>query len=93
MPLKFTSGPAVYDPDRRMVLFLARDDNMLVRCAVTRRALAAAATLHSLDKDKPLVVYRSLKVRIRAIAREKYRKRLRDEDGVVVVRRKDLGAV
>ena len=66
---------------------------MLVRCAVIRRALAAAATLHSLDKDKPLVVYRALKVRIQAIAREKYRKRLRDEDGVVVVRRKDLGAV
>jgi hypothetical protein len=94
MPLKFTPGRAVYDPDRRMVLFLARDDNMLVRCAVTGRALAAAATLHSLDKDKPLVVYRALKVRIQAIAREKYRKRLRDdEDGLVVVRRKDLGAV
>jgi Protein of unknown function (DUF1488) len=61
-----------------MVLFLARDENMLVRCAVTCRALAGAATLHSLDKDKPLVVYRALKVRIQAIAREKYRRRLRD---------------
>lgn len=61
--------------------------------AVTGRALAAAAALHSLDKDNRLVVYRSLKVRIQAIAREKYRKRLRDEDGLVVVRRKDLGAV
>jgi hypothetical protein len=59
----------------------------------TGRALAVAAALHSLDKDKPLAVYRALKVRIQAIAREKYRKRLRDEDGVVVVRRKDLGAV
>jgi hypothetical protein len=58
MPLKFTPGRAVYDPDRRT-----------------------------------LVVYRALKVRIQTIAREKYRKRLRDEDGVVVVRRKDLGAV
>jgi hypothetical protein len=93
MPLKFTPGRAVYDPDRRMVLFLARDDDMLVRCAVTGRALAVAAALYSLDTDNPLVVYRSLKVRIQAIAREKYRKRLRDEDGLVVVRRKDLGAV
>ena len=76
-----------------MVLFLARDENMLVRCAVTRRALAAVAFLHSLDKDKPLVVYRALKVRIQAIAGEIYRKRLSDEDRVVVVRRKDLGAV
>ena len=61
--------------------------------AVSRFQAAAVATLHSLDKDKPLVVYRALKVRIQAIARENYRKRLRDEDGVVVVRRKDLGAV
>ena len=41
MPLKFTPGRAVYDPDRRMVLFLARDENMLVRCAVTCSALVA----------------------------------------------------
>ena len=93
MPLKFTPGRAVYDPDRRMVLFLARDENMLVHCAVTCSALVGAATLHSLDKDGPLVVYRALKVRIQAIAREKYHKQLRDEDGVVVVRRKDLRAV
>ena len=36
MPLKFAPGGAVYDPDRRMVRFLARDESPLVRCAVTR---------------------------------------------------------
>ena len=51
------------------------------------------AALHSLDRDEPLVVYRALKARIQAIAQEKYRKRLKDEDGVVVVRRRDLEAV
>jgi hypothetical protein len=93
MPLKFTPGRAVYDPERRMVRFLARDESLLVRCAVTRRALAAVAALHSLDRDEPLVVYRALKARIQAIAQEKYRRRLKDEDGVVVVRRRDLEAV
>ena len=73
MPLKFTPGRAVYDPERRMVRFLARDESLLVRCAVTRRALAAVAALHSLDRDEPLVVYRALKARIQAIAQEKYR--------------------
>jgi hypothetical protein len=64
-----------------------------VRCAVTRRALSAVAALHCFDRDEPLVVYRALKARIQAIAQEKYRKRLEDEDGVVVVRRRDLEAV
>jgi hypothetical protein len=53
MPLKFTPGREVYDPDRRMVVFFARDDDMLLR----RRG-------------------HPLKVRIQAIARENYRKRL-----------------
>ena len=56
-----------------------------------RRPIVAA--LHSLDRDEPLVVYRALKARIQAIAQEKYRKRLKDEDGAVVVRRRDLEAV
>jgi hypothetical protein len=75
-----------------MVRFLGRDDSRPVRCAVTRRALTVAATLHSLADDKPLVVYRALRARVQAIAREKYRKGLKDEDGVLVVRRKDLGS-
>ena len=93
MPLKFTPSRAVYDPERRMVRFLARDENLLVRCAVTRRALAAAAILYSLERDEPLVLYRALRARIQAIAKEKYRKRQREEDGVIVVRRRDLGTV
>ena len=72
---------AIYDADRR-----------LVPCAVTGRALAAAALAYSLEKTDPLLVYRTFKARIRAAAREKYRKRLMEEDGLVIVRRKDLGA-
>jgi hypothetical protein len=54
--------------------------------------LAAAALTHSLEKADPLLVYRTSKARIRAAAQEKYRKRLIEEDGLVMVRRKDLGA-
>jgi hypothetical protein len=72
---------AIYDADRR-----------LVPCAVTGRALAAAALAYSLEKTDPLLVCRTFRARIRA-AQEKYRKRLMEEDGLVIVRRKDLGAV
>jgi hypothetical protein len=93
MPLKFTPERAIYDAGRQMVLFLARDENRLVPCAVTGRALAAAALAHSLEKSDPILVYRAFKAGIRAAAQEKYRKHLIEEDGLVVVRRKDLGAV
>ena len=92
MPLKFTPERAMYDAGRQIVRFLARDESRLVPCAVTGRALAAAALAHSLEKTDPLLVYRTFKARIRAAAQEKYRKRLIEEDGLVMVRRKDLGA-
>ena len=93
MPLKFTPERAIYDAERQMVRFLARDESRLVPCAVTGRALAAAALAHSLEKSEPLLVYRTFKAVIRAAAQEKYRKRLVEEDRLVIVRRKDLGAV
>jgi Protein of unknown function (DUF1488) len=43
MPLKFTPEREIYDAERQMVRFLARDESRLVPCAVTGRALAAAA--------------------------------------------------
>jgi hypothetical protein len=92
MPLKFMPERAIYDAERQMVRFLARDESRLVPCAITGRALAAALA-HSLEKSDPLLVYRTFKAGIRAAAQEKYRKRLMEEDGVVIVRRKDLGAV
>jgi len=42
-----------------------------VPCAVTGRALAAAALAYSLEKSDPLLVYRTFKARIRAAAQEK----------------------
>jgi hypothetical protein len=50
------------------------------------------AALHSLDGNEPLVIYLALKARIHAIAQEKYRKQLKDENGVVVLHR-NLGAI
>jgi hypothetical protein len=92
MALSFTPERAVYDVDRRMVHFFAHDDALLVRCAVTRRALAAVASDQSIESDDPLALYRKLKARIHAVARHKYRKHLREADGLIVVRRKDLSA-
>ena len=61
MPLKFTPERAIYDAERQMVRFLARDESHLVPCAVTGRALAAAALAYSLEKSDPLLVYRTFK--------------------------------
>jgi hypothetical protein len=93
MPLKLTPERAIYDAGGQIVRFFARDECRLVPYAVTGRALAAAALSHSLEKSDPLLVYRTFKAAIRPAAQEKYRKRLTEEDGLFIVRRKDLGAV
>jgi hypothetical protein len=93
MALSFAPGRAIYDADRRMVRFFAHDDALLVRCGVTRRALVSVASDQSIESDDPLLLYRKLKARIHAVARRKYLKHLREVDGLIVVRRKDLSAV
>ena len=56
------------------------------------KGIGRGGLTHSLEKADPLLVYWTFKARIRAAAQEKYRKHLIEEDGLVMVRRKDLGA-
>jgi hypothetical protein len=93
MALSFKPERAIYDAGGRMVRFFAHDDAILVHCGVTRRALAAVAADQSIESDDPLVLYRKLKTRIHAATRRKYQQHLREADGLIVVRRKDLSAV
>jgi len=93
MALSFTPGRAVYDADCRMVRFFAHDGALLVHCGVTRKALAAVAADQSIESDDPLLLYRRLKARIHTAARRKYQKHLREADGFIIVRRKDLSAI
>jgi hypothetical protein len=62
-----------------------------MRC--NRKGIGSGGSHSFLREIRPLLVYRTFKAVIRAAAQEKYRKRLMEEDGVVVMRRKDLSAV
>src|SRR5262245_61055321 len=89
MALRFTPERAVYDPRHRWVRFFARDQLRLVPCAVTRKALMAAANMATLDRESPLYLYRRLKKEVQAVASDKYRAH-ELEQGVVVVHKRDL---
>jgi hypothetical protein len=51
------------------------------------------ASDQSIENSDPLLLYRKLKARIHGAARRRYLKHLREVDGLIVVRRKDLSAV
>jgi hypothetical protein len=90
MGLRFTPDRAVYDPRHRWVRFFARDQLLLVPCAVTRKALTAAAIAAALDRDSPLYVYSKVKKQVQAVAADKYQAHDLEEGGMVVVRKRDL---
>ena len=89
MALRFTPERAVYDPRHRWVRIFARDQLRLVPCAVTRKALMAAANMVALDRQSPLYLYRKLKKEVQAVASDKYDARELEQGGVVV-RKQDL---
>jgi hypothetical protein len=84
MALRFTPERAVYDPRHRWVRFFARDQMRLVPCAVTRKALMAAANMTALDRESPLSLYRTLKKQVQAVASDKYEAHDLEQGGVVV---------
>jgi hypothetical protein len=71
------------------VRFFAHDQRRLVPCAVTRKALMAAAGKAALERDSPLYMYRRLKKEVQAVASEKYRAH-ELEQGAIVVHKRDL---
>ena len=90
MALRFTPGRAIYDPRHRWVRFFARDELRLVPCAVTRKALTAAASRAALASDHPLYIYSRVKKQVQAAASTKYHDHDLEEDGIVLVRKRDL---
>ena len=89
MALRFTPERAVYDPRHRWVRIFARDQLRLVPCAVTRKALVAAASMAALDRESPLHLYRRLRKQVQAVASGKYDAHDLEQGGVVV-RKRDL---
>src|SRR6516225_238696 len=72
MALRFSPGRAIYDPRHRWVRFFARDELRLVPCAVTRKALTAAAGQAALGSDHALYIYSRVKKQVQAVASTKY---------------------
>jgi hypothetical protein len=90
MALRFSPGRAIYDPRHRWVRFFARDELRLVPCAVTRKALTAAASQAALGSDHPLYIYSRVKKQVQAVASTKYHDHDLEEGGIVLVRKRDL---
>ena len=90
MALRFSPGRAIYDPRHRWVRFFARDEPRLVPCAVTRKALTAAAGQAALGSDHALYIYSRVKKQVQAVASTKYHDHDLEEGGIVLVRKRDL---
>ena len=90
MALRFSPGRAIYDPRHRWVRFFARDELRLVPCAVTRKALTAAAGQAALGSDHALYIYSRVKKQVQAVASTKYHDHDLEEGGIVLVRKRDL---
>jgi hypothetical protein len=80
----------VYDADRHMLRFSTRDDDIEIRCAVSKAALIALEDDASAGTYAMTVTYQRNKEKIQAVAIRKYREHCFEDDDVVVVRRTDL---
>jgi hypothetical protein len=90
MALEFDPSQAVYDEDRELVVFMAMDGAVLVRCAVTHEALLQRAQARAKSAKELLDTYRANADDIHRVAKRKYRARVTDTDGSVLVLQRDL---
>ena len=90
MALMFEPDRVVYDPEERLLRLFATDGLMLVRCAISKAALAALEDDALGSQDAMISTYRRNREYIQAIAEHKYRRRWFEPGGDVVVRLEDL---
>jgi hypothetical protein len=89
MALVFEPDKVVYDPNDRVLRLFATDDLVLVKCAISKAALAALEDDALAGPDAMVETYRRNRDQIQEIADRKYRNR-QFESGAVVVRLQDL---
>jgi hypothetical protein len=90
MPLEFDASPAVYDFGRNAVMFTAMNGRRLVRFRVSRHALASMEKRPVGSEIEMIDAYKSHAERIHEIAERKFRQRLIDTDGTVLVIQRDV---
>jgi hypothetical protein len=90
MALTFDPIHAVYDANQELVMFMAMDGAVLIRCAVSRDALLDRVRNRGVQAKELLEAYRSKAEAVHRVAQHKYAVREVGADGVVVVFSGDL---
>jgi hypothetical protein len=88
--LIFEPDRVAYDPSDCLLRLFATDGLMLVRCAVSKAALAALGDDALAGPEAMIETYRRNAERLQEIASRKYQKRLWENGGIVVVRFEDV---
>ena len=92
MALTFENERVVYDPEEELLHFFAAEGVLLVRCGISKAALAALQDEALTDSDTIVTVYRCNRQLIQDIVLRKYRAHRFETGGIVVVRLQDLPA-
>ena len=92
MALTFENERVVYDPEEELLHFFAAEGVLLVRCGISKAALAALQDEALTDSDNIVTVYRRNRQLIQDIVERKYRAHRFETGGIVVVRLQDLPA-
>jgi Protein of unknown function (DUF1488) len=90
--LTFEHERVVYNPEEELLRFSAVEDVLLVRCGISRAALAALEDDALTDPDAIVTAYLRNKELIQDIVERKYRAHRFETGGIVVVRLQDLPA-
>ena len=90
MALIFEPDRVVYDPEEKLLHLFATDDLRLVRCAVSKAALAALEDDALAGHYGMMSTYARNRERILEIAHRKYMTRQFEPGGIVVVRLQDV---
>jgi Protein of unknown function (DUF1488) len=90
--LTFENERVVYDPEDELVRFFATEGALLVRCGISKAALAALEDDALTDPDAIVTAYLRNRELIQDIVARKYRASRFETGGIVVVRLQDLPA-
>ena len=90
MALRFEPDRVVYDPQEGLLRLFATDGALLVRCAVSKAALAALEDDALGSLDLLIATYRRNRKQLQAIAQRKYQHRECEPGGNVVIRLDDI---
>jgi hypothetical protein len=90
MTLSFKPDRAVYDPSRGVIRFFATDGALLVNCAVSKSALIVLDDGVAPGGAVLERIYERHRERIQEVANRKHRKRQLEQDGMIIVHRRDL---